>query len=95
MSGFRVGCRRDWLVTACVFAVVGPGAVGGLLAWLLQRAGHEVVAVGRPATVDAIRRDGIEVRSELFGNGVERVRAETEDPGGRERDPGDQGVRPG
>lgn len=38
-----------------VFAVVGPGAVGGLLAWLLQRAGHEVVAVGRPGTVEAIR----------------------------------------
>ncbi|MBW8871584.1 MAG: ketopantoate reductase family protein [Leifsonia sp.] len=65
-----------------VFAVVGPGAVGGLLAWLLQRAGHGVVAVGRQATVDAINRDGIEVRSELFGDGVERVRAVTEVPAG-------------
>lgn len=65
-----------------VFAVVGPGAVGGLLAWLLQRAGRQVVAVGRPATVEAIRRDGIEVRSALFGDGVERVRAETEVPVG-------------
>lgn len=65
-----------------VFAVVGPGAVGGLLAWLLHRAGHDVVAVGRPATVEAIRRDGIEVRSELFGVGVERVPAATEVPAG-------------
>jgi len=65
-----------------VFAVVGPGAVGGLLAWLLQRAGHEVVAVGRPATVDAIRRDGIEVRSAQFGDGVQRIRAATEVPTG-------------
>ncbi|MFP3464960.1 ketopantoate reductase family protein [Leifsonia sp. SIMBA_070] len=65
-----------------VFAVVGPGAVGGLFAWLLQRAGEEVVAVGRPATVEAIRRDGIEVRSATFGDGVERVRAETEVPAG-------------
>lgn len=65
-----------------VFAVVGPGAVGGLFAWLLQRAGHDVVAVGRPATVEAIRRDGIEVRSPLFGDGVQRVRAETEVPAG-------------
>ena len=65
-----------------VFAVVGPGAVGGLLAWLLHRAGHDIVAVGRPATVDAIRRDGIEVRSESFGSGIERVRAETEVPAG-------------
>lgn len=65
-----------------VFAVVGPGAVGGLLAWLLQRAGHEVVAVGRPGTVEAIRRDGIEVRSQQFGDGVQRIRAATEVPTG-------------
>ncbi|MEN0086478.1 MAG: 2-dehydropantoate 2-reductase [Leifsonia sp.] len=65
-----------------VFAVVGPGAVGGLFAWLLQRAGHEVVAVGRPNTVEAIRRDGIEVRSQQFGDGVQRIRAETDVPQG-------------
>jgi 2-dehydropantoate 2-reductase len=65
-----------------MFAIVGPGAVGGLLAWLLQRSGQEVVAVGRPATVEAIRRDGIEVRSATFGDGVERVRAETVLPTG-------------
>jgi 2-dehydropantoate 2-reductase len=65
-----------------VFAVVGPGAVGGLLAWLLHRAGHDVVAVGRPATVEAIRADGIEVRSAQFGDGVERVPADTVVPAG-------------
>ena len=64
------------------FAVVGPGAVGGLFAWLLHRAGHDVVAVGRSTTVDAIRADGIQVRSELFGTGVERVPADTEVPRG-------------
>ncbi len=65
-----------------VFAVVGPGAVGGLLAWLLNRAGHDVVAVGRPATVQTIRAEGIEVRSGAFGDGVERVSASTEVPQG-------------
>lgn len=65
-----------------VYAVVGPGAVGGLLAWLLHRAGHDVVAVGRPATVEALRRDGIEVRSPQFGDGVERVPADTVVPAG-------------
>lgn len=65
-----------------VFAVVGPGAVGGLFAWLLQRAGEEVVAVGRPATVAAIRRDGIEVRSAGFGDAVQRIRADTAVPQG-------------
>lgn len=65
-----------------VFAVVGPGAVGGLLAWLLHRAGHDVVAVGRPATVDALRADGLEVRSAQFGRGVERIPAATVVPAG-------------
>lgn len=65
-----------------VFAVVGPGAVGGLLAWLLHRAGHDVIAVGRPATVAALRADGIEVRSAQFGDGVERVPADTVVPAG-------------
>jgi len=58
-----------------VFAVVGPGAVGGLFAWLLHRAGHEVVAVARPGTAEAIARDGIEVQSGEFGDGVQRVPA--------------------
>ncbi|GAB3576760.1 2-dehydropantoate 2-reductase [Leifsonia lichenia] len=74
-----------------VVAVVGPGAVGGLLAWLLHRAGTDVVAVGRPATVAAIERDGIEVRGEgggtefadeRFGTGAERVRASVDVPEG-------------
>lgn len=64
------------------FAVVGPGAVGGLLAWLLDRAGHDVVAVGRPATVAAIREHGIEVRSAQFGDGLRRVAADTVVPEG-------------
>ena len=64
------------------FAVVGPGAVGGLFAWLLQRARHPVVAVGRPATVDAIRGDGIRVRSAVFGDAVERIPASSSVPEG-------------
>ena len=65
-----------------VFAVVGPGAVGGLFAWLLHRAGHEVVAVARPATAAAIARDGIEVLSGTFGDGVQRVPASESVPEG-------------
>ncbi|MFF1633880.1 ketopantoate reductase family protein [Leifsonia sp. NPDC058248] len=65
-----------------VIAVVGPGAVGGLLAWLLHRAGESVVAVGRSSTVAAIRANGIEVRSGEFGTGVERVPASVELPRG-------------
>lgn len=70
-----------------VIAVVGPGAVGGLVAWLLHRAGHDVVAVGREATVAAIAADGIELRAdgaaaEKLGSGVERVPASVDVPEG-------------
>ena len=64
------------------FAVVGPGAVGGLLAWLLHRAGHDVVAVGRAGTVEAIARDGLDVRSGMFGDGIEPIPASEEVPEG-------------
>ena len=43
--------------------VYGAGAVGGLMAAWLARAGHEVSAVARGAPLDAIRRDGLRVRS--------------------------------
>lgn len=51
-----------------VLAVVGPGAVGGLLAGLAHRAGKDVVAVGRPATIARLAREGITVRSGHFGD---------------------------
>jgi 2-dehydropantoate 2-reductase len=40
-------------------AVLGPGAVGGALAARLARGGRPVVVVGTPASVSAIRADGI------------------------------------
>jgi len=46
-------------------AVVGAGAVGSFYGAMLARAGHAVVLVGRPAHVDAIRRDGL--RLEMAG----------------------------
>lgn len=51
-----------------VLAVVGPGAVGGLLAGLAVQAGADVVAVGRPATIDRLAREGITIRSDHFGD---------------------------
>ena len=42
-------------------AVVGIGAVGGLIAARLARAGHEVSALARGQTLARIRADGIEV----------------------------------
>ena len=40
-------------------AVFGAGAVGCYYGGMLARAGHEVVLVGRPLHVDAVRRDGL------------------------------------
>jgi 2-dehydropantoate 2-reductase len=43
--------------------VYGAGAVGGLMAAWLARAGHEVSVVARGAQLEAIRRHGLRVRS--------------------------------
>lgn len=42
-------------------AVVGAGAVGSFYGAMLARAGHAVVLIGRPAHVEAIRRDGLKL----------------------------------
>src|SRR5690625_7677522 len=54
-----------------VIAVVGPGAVGGLLPWLLHRAGANVVVVGRTGSVERINAQGLRVTSGGFGEGNE------------------------
>lgn len=46
-------------------AVMGAGAVGCFFGALLARAGHAVVLIGRPAHVEAVRRDGL--RLEMKG----------------------------
>lgn len=47
--------------------VLGPGAVGGLLAALLCRSGNQVCCFGRESAVDSILRRGIRVQSAIFG----------------------------
>lgn len=44
-------------------AIVGAGAVGGYFGGLLARAGNEVTLLARGKHLDAIRRNGLEVRS--------------------------------
>jgi 2-dehydropantoate 2-reductase len=60
-------------------AVAGAGGVGGLLAGLLARAGHEVALVARGAHAEAIRREGLRVTSPL-GSFTARMAAVAEDP---------------
>ncbi|MEU2909306.1 ketopantoate reductase family protein [Streptomyces massasporeus] len=59
-------------------AVLGPGGVGGLLAALLSRTGHRVICLSGEKTAEALRADGIRVRSARFGDFTARVEADTE-----------------
>lgn len=58
-------------------AVIGAGAVGGAIAAMLARAGHDVEVTARGAHLDSIRSDGIrlsgawgEYRAEVLANEV-------------------------
>jgi 2-dehydropantoate 2-reductase len=42
--------------------IIGPGAIGGLLAAALSNAGHQVSLLARGATLAAIRQAGLQVR---------------------------------
>jgi 2-dehydropantoate 2-reductase len=42
-------------------AVVGAGAIGGLIAAAAVRAGHDVSVLARGKTLDAIRADGVRI----------------------------------
>ncbi|MFI8522799.1 ketopantoate reductase family protein [Promicromonospora sukumoe] len=63
-------------------AVVGPGAIGGLLAALLQRAGHDVTVVAREATAAHIAEHGLDVVSDMFGSWHAALAASTTVPRG-------------
>jgi 2-dehydropantoate 2-reductase len=56
-------------------AVVGAGGVGGYFGAKLARAGESVVMLARGQHLDAIRRDGIRVRSTPEGESVAKVEA--------------------
>jgi 2-dehydropantoate 2-reductase len=56
-------------------AVLGPGGVGGLLAGVLDRAGHEVTVVARESTAELIAERGISVDSVTFGKFTAHPRA--------------------
>lgn len=58
-------------------AIMGAGAVGCYYGGMLARAGHDVVLIGRPQHVEAIRRQGLFMDTSSFQEHV-RVRASTE-----------------
>jgi 2-dehydropantoate 2-reductase len=64
-------------------AVVGAGAVGGYFGGMLARAGAPVVFIGRPAFVDAVKRDGLLLDTTQF---KEHVKVEASSDMARARD---------
>ncbi|GHJ38259.1 2-dehydropantoate 2-reductase [Streptomyces sp. TS71-3] len=58
-------------------AVLGPGGVGGLFAGVLARAGHRVICLAGEETATALRKDGLAVRSDTFGEFTVAVEADT------------------
>jgi 2-dehydropantoate 2-reductase len=56
-------------------AVVGAGGVGGYFGAKLARAGEAVVVLARGAHLDAIRRNGLRVRSAIDGDFTAKVEA--------------------
>jgi 2-dehydropantoate 2-reductase len=51
-------------------AVMGAGAVGCYYGAMLARAGHEVVLIGRPSHVEAIRANGLRLETKTFDGQV-------------------------
>jgi len=51
-----------------MITVLGPGAVGGLLAALLERAGNDATVLARPSTARLIEDRGLTVHSVAFGD---------------------------
>lgn len=56
-------------------AIIGVGGLGGTLAAMLSRAGHEVVAIARGEHLAAIARDGLRLESEKLGSITARLHA--------------------
>ena len=60
-------------------AVMGAGAVGSFYGAMLARAGHAVTLIGRPAHVQAIQRDGLQL--EMGGQRHTRAAGRQQRPG--------------
>jgi 2-dehydropantoate 2-reductase len=69
-------------MTENLIAVIGPGAIGGLVAAMLQRAGHDVVVVAREKTARQVTEHGLDIATDEFGTWHAPLAAATEVPHG-------------
>src|SRR6185436_18314467 len=65
-----------WDNSGMRIAVMGSGAVGGYYGARLALAGHDVTFIARGAHLDAIRAQGLQVRSPALGDFTARAPAE-------------------
>ena len=70
------------LMTDNLIAVIGPGAIGGLVAAMLQQAGHDVVVVAREKTAKQVTEHGLDIQTDEFGTWHAPLAAATEVPRG-------------
>ncbi len=49
-------------------AILGPGAIGGLLASLFWKNGHQVTCIDKKENVGALNAGGLKINSKFFGN---------------------------
>jgi 2-dehydropantoate 2-reductase len=71
-----------WRMTDNLIAVIGPGAIGGLVSAMLQQAGHDVVVVAREKTARQVTEHGLDIETDEFGTWHAPLRAVTEVPHG-------------
>lgn len=76
------GACQDPGVSDSPLVVLGPGAIGALVAALLEDAGHRVTVVGRPTAVATVAEHGIAVDSDRLGALAARPAASGELPRG-------------
>lgn len=57
------------------FLIIGTGGVGGSIAGFLSLAGQDVTCIARGKHLEAIRRNGLSLKSDLKGNHILKVNA--------------------
>ncbi|PIS05287.1 MAG: hypothetical protein COT81_01870 [Candidatus Buchananbacteria bacterium CG10_big_fil_rev_8_21_14_0_10_42_9] len=61
-----------------LIAILGPGAIGGLIAAILWKQGVDVIAVGTKRTVDLINKEGLKLDSVKYGRFTAHPKATTQ-----------------
>jgi 2-dehydropantoate 2-reductase len=69
-------------MTDNLIAIIGPGAIGGLVAAMLQQAGHDVVVVARAKTARQVTEHGLDIETDEYGTWHAPLTAVTEVPRG-------------